>query len=224
MRCVPVFAALAAAMVLPAHAGISAGMLSGGDPAFNTLTNNGSLERAVAEGRIGNGATNGTWELAIWDQGGSGSIQDQAQFAFGNMQSLPFSLTWDGSSTVTYTVGTTSVTWGAVPGGFTDIFIRARAAANSSMSLSNMLLDGTPLPGLTAVGTPTNALVRYLRVQNMGSDFGAFTLTGTQTFSWIGNAPTNSALAYQIKLTNVIPAPASLLVVGLAGLGAARRR
>lgn len=213
-----------AATAASAHATLTASMFAGGDAAFNALTNNGDLEAAVAEGRIGNAATTGTWELAIWDQGATGTIQDQAQFAFGNMQTVPFSLTWDGISTVTYTVGATSISWNAVPEAFTDIFIRNRAAANSSLSLSDLNLNGTPLPGLTSVGTTTNAVVRYLRIENMGMDFGAFTLTGNQTLSWLGAPPTNSALAYQIKLTNVIPAPGALALAGVGLLAAARRR
>jgi uncharacterized protein (TIGR03382 family) len=41
---------------------------------------------------------------------------------------------------------------------------------------------------------------------------------------WTGATPTNSALAFQVKLTNVIPTPGALALLGMGGLLVARRR
>jgi len=204
-----------------AQAAVTAGTFAGGDAAFNALTNGGSLERAVAESRIGNAATSGTWETAIWNQGGSGTIQSQAQRNIGNAVAEPFVLSWDGISTVSFEIGGTSVSWDAVPGGFTDIFIRARATSNSTASMFDLDLvgSGVAIPDLFASDG-----VDYLRIENMGMDFGAFTLTGVQEFAWEGDRPNNSALAFQIKLTNVVPAPGALAGFGVLGLAALRRR
>lgn len=209
------------AMSGSAFGAVTAGVFAGGDAGFNALTENGSLERAVVESRIGNAATSGTWETAIWDQGASGTIQSQAQRNITNAVSESFVLTWDGVGLVSFEIGGTTVSWDAVPGGFTDIFIRARATENSQASLTDLDLvgSGTFIPSLIVSDG-----VDYLRIENMGADFGAFTLTGVQEFSWEGTRPNNSALAFQFKLTNVIPAPSALAGFGVLGLAALRRR
>lgn len=192
-----------------------------GDAGLLALTNNGALERAVTEGRIGNGAMTGTWEQAIWELGGQGTPEVEAQLAITNGTAVPFEITWDGVDTVSYSVGSQTIAWTDVAGSFTDIFIRARGGATSTMSLTDLDLLGS---GLSIGDLHTTNGVEYIRIRNMGMPFGAFTLTGVQTFSWSGQAPTGSQLAYQVKLTNVIPAPATLAGLGVLALGAARRR
>lgn len=194
---------------------------AGGDAGFNLLSLNGSLERAVTEGRIGNNAMSGTWEMAIWQQGGVGTPQTTAQKAWTNGADVGFTLAYDGVDTITYTIGGTSISWNNLAGPFTDIFIRTRSATDSSVSLTDLDLDGFSIGNLSSSG---NGVVNYLRIQNNSANFGAFTLTGTQNFSWTGAQPSNSALAYQIKLTNVIPEPATLALVAAGGLVLLRRR
>ncbi|RIK62675.1 MAG: hypothetical protein DCC65_17055 [Planctomycetota bacterium] len=194
---------------------------AGGDAGFLALSNNGALERAVTESRIGNNAANGTWELAVWQQGGVGTPVDTDQKSWTNGLDTAFSLQYDGVNSVTYTVGGTTVTWSGLGGGFTDIFIRTRSATDSTLTLSGLDLDGLAIGNLVSSG---NGDVDYIRIRNMGMDFGAFTLTGTQNFAWAGAQPSNSALAYQIKLTNVIPEPGTLSLLAVGGLGLLRRR
>jgi len=214
-------AAVAIAVAAPAVAGVTSSVFPGGDAAFLALTDNGDLERAATESRTGNGATNGTWEFAIWDMGGSGAIQDQAQMNVTNGTAVQWSVEWDGVSTLDYTVSGQTVSWSMVPGAFTDIFIRTRSAADSTVALTQMNLDGTPIADTSATnGAPAN----YLRIQNMGADFGAFTLSGVQTLSWTGDMPNNSALAYQIKCTNGIPAPGAATTLLAGALLTTRRR
>jgi len=170
--------------------------------------------------RIGNNALSGTWETAIWQQGGVGTPQSQAQFVWGNGAATAFSIEYDGASTVTYTVGQTAISWNAVGGPFTDIFIRTRSAADSSVLLSSLDFDGTGIGDLSSSG---NGDVNYIRISNGGSNFGAFTISGLSTFDW-GVQPSNSALAYQVKFSNVIPAPGALALLALVGLVGRRRR
>ncbi|MBL0926681.1 MAG: hypothetical protein IBJ11_03385 [Phycisphaerales bacterium] len=219
------FAAAAAALTLMTTAGgasasIVVAPFVGGDAAFLSLTNNGTLERAVAEGRMGDNILTGTWEMAIWQQGGVGVPKATDNLVNPNGTGVAFSVVWDGASTVTYTVGATSISWDAVAGGFTDIFIRVRSVATASLALTNMSLVGPDvnIPNLVVNG----AGVDYLRISS-STNLPAFTLVGVQTLSWTGAAPTGSALAYQIKLTNV-PAPAALPLAGAAGLLGLRRR
>ncbi len=194
--------------------------LAGGDAAFLGLTDNGALEQAVTEGRIGNNALNGAWELAVWELGAVGTPKDQAQATFTNDVAIPFELSWNGVDTVTYTVGGTTVSWGSVGGSFTDIFIRARAGSSSVVDLTDLDLAGS---GLSIGDLTAHDEAAYLRISNMDQAFGAFTLTGNQRFQWTGSRPNNSALAYQIKMTNVIPAPGAAALEGLAGFAGLRR-
>lgn len=220
--------ALVAAVSVTASAGVSWSTFAGGDAGFNALTVNGALERSVAEGRIGNNAETGTWEQAVWQQGGVGSpVASGQQPAFTSGAGRAWSFAWDGVNTVTYTFGSTSQVWSAVAGGFTDIFLRVRATATSSAELSNMFLD---LPGVvddTAIGdlvTPVSGTASYIRISSTMGDLPAFTLSGESTFSWSGAVPTNSSLAYQIKFTNVIPSPGVAGLMAVAGIAGSRRR
>lgn len=195
-----------------------------GDAGFNALTNNGALERAVTEGRIGDNLAAGTWEQAIWRQGGV-TMQTNSNFVWTNGQAVGFEINWNGIDTLTYSLGAQSISWNAVPGSFTDIFVRTRSGTDSSMELFDMDIDGTAFGPLTSSG---NGDVDYIRISNNFVDFGAFSIKGQARLTWdAGNRPNNSALAHQFKFTNTtdIPAPgaAGLLVLG-AGLAARRRR
>ncbi|MDX2114398.1 MAG: choice-of-anchor W domain-containing protein [Planctomycetota bacterium] len=212
-----------------ASAAISIQPLATGDADFLALTNNGALERAVSEGRIGNNADNGTWEQAIWEpQGGVGSPVAQAQLpGFTSGATVPFSISYDGAASISYTFGSSTLTWNLIDGPFTDLFIRVRATSTSTAGLSNMFLDlpgageDTLIPDLT---TGPAGTAEYLRLTRVGADFPAFTISGSSTFSWTGAVPANSALAYQVKFSNVVPAPGALAIFALAGLTSRRRR
>lgn len=209
--------------VSPVLATISVGTLPGGDAQFSLLTNAGTLERAVAEGRIGNNAANGTWERAIWEFGGVGGTKAEGQSAWTSGSLVDWTFAFDGVSTVTYTVGTSAISWNAVAGSFTDIFIRTRSArSDTTVALTELSLSGYGvLPDVISSGSGD---VDYLRISS-STPFGAFSIGGKQKFEWSGSAPTNSALAYQVKFSNVVPTPgAAGVVVLLAGAGLRRRR
>lgn len=220
-------AAVLAAACAHASAGVTWSYLAGGDAAFNALTLSGTLERAVAEGRIGNNAPNGTWEQAIWQFGGVGSPVAQAQQPAFSGAARDWSFSWNGVDTATYDFGGTTLSYTAVTGAFTDIFIRVRGTGTSTAALTNMLLD---LPGVvddTLIGNLSSPLAGgedYIRISSTMGDLPAFTLSGASLFSWTGGVPTNSALAYQVKFTNVVPTPGAAALMALAGLAGFRRR
>lgn len=194
-----------------------------GDAAFLALTNNGALERAVAEGRSGNLAGNGDWEQGIWQQGSVGVPVAQAQQTITNGTALAFRIVYDGVSALTYTVNGVTISYNTVAGPFTDIFIRTRAGNGTTMALSQLNLTGLGAFGpIVTTGAGSDAL-GYVRITE-AAGFGAFTLSGTQTISWTGAAPRGSGTAYQLKFTNVVPAPMGAAMLGLGGLLAARRR
>lgn len=216
--------ASAAGLAAPALASITVSTLPGGDAEFNTLTTNGTLERAVAEGRIGNNnASNGTWERGIWEFGGLGSPVNTGGTTWTSGAAVPFSFSYDGASTVAFILGGDSLTWNNLAGSFTDIFIRTRNARNdTTISLTNLVLTGFGALASDINSTTANE-IDYLRVVNSGP-FAAFTLSGNATLSWTGSAPNNSAQAFQVKFSNSIPAPTAAGVLALAGLMAGRRR
>lgn len=189
-----------------------------GDVDFNNLLANGTTEPWAVESRIGNSALNGTQELQIISQPSNGfNVIEQGQRVWGNGEAVDFKVTFDGSL-LTYMVGsqTLSTTEFGGQAPITDLFFRARSTSNSSVSLTNLMVDGIAIPDLVAAAPDT---VTYLKVSDFG---GAFTIMGTSTFSWTGTRPSQSQLAYQIKATTGqgVPEPAtvSLLSLGVLGL------
>jgi len=144
----------------------------------------------IASGRIGDRSTSssGTRELYL------GSAY--AQYRWSSGISVPFTLSYDGT-TLTYTVGsgssnrTLSQTFS---GSFSDIIIFANSTSLSTMSITNLKLNGASVGSSISITGGSD----YLRIAGLAS--GGFTLTGTLRMSWTGTAPTGSALGYQIML------------------------
>lgn len=182
----------------------------------------------VAEGRIGDGGGPATHELNIGIS--TGAPADTDQFAWASNQPIGFRLAYDGTTRqaeFAFGSGTPSVAF-IVPSGprasFTDMFFRARSSLTSSVLLSELALDGVAFgQNVSASGGGLD----FLRVADGALDDG-FTLTGRATFAWTGTAPTNSNLAFQIKLGDAPPIPEpstyALMLAGLAALGFAARR
>jgi hypothetical protein len=210
----------------------------------------------VAEGRIGG---NTTYELDLHDDTNGFSVQTQADTSNGdywqNGEASLFSLDYDADThQVTYNVAGQTLSYDysdKFTQGVTDIFVRTRANdANTKAEVRNLSLtdasgttydiDGTSeiectlSPRCTTWRIGDNGTVedveggvQYLRI----SDFlGSFSLTGESLFSWMGDAPTQSKLAYQVKVGSVegsssasssdlesVPEPATLLGLALAG-------
>ncbi|MFM2063695.1 MAG: hypothetical protein RLZZ507_3366 [Cyanobacteriota bacterium] len=204
------------------------------DTDFNLLLDNGDFkELFVAEGRIGNNAGNGTQELSINQDvqalinPGQPVVQDQLNWVNGKL--WDFSLQYDGSqvtyklfesgnSTATKTLYSTQFT-----GPATDIFLRTRARDNNSsttsnsITLSDLVFNGTSIGNLSSLGSATRD-IDYLHLSNITTNF---TLTGKTSFNWTGTAPTNSHLAFQIKVgtspkSTSVPEPGMLGGICLA--------
>jgi hypothetical protein len=212
----------------------------------------------VAEGRIGG---NTTYELDLHDDTNGFSVQTQADTSNGdywqNGEASLFSLDYDADThQVTYNVAGQTLSYDysdKFTQGVTDIFVRTRANdANTKAEVRNLSLtdaSGTTydIDGTSEIecsgpsrcstwrydetGNPVEDVeggVQYLRI----SDFlGSFSLTGESLFSWMGDAPKQSRLAYQVKVGSAdgggegdlesVPEPATLLGLALAGGGMA---
>ncbi len=194
---------------------------SGGDAGYVTLTNNSEWEQGAVEGRIGNLLDTGTWELAIWRRANIGPFLNLGQLTWGNGRAAPLSIVYDGATTISWILGTTTISTTQLGGRFTDIFVRTRASRTGTVALSGLqFAGGINVGNLSSVG---DGAVNYLRISNGNTPFSAFTLQGAETLSWIVNdPPLNSQLSAQFRFTNV-PGVGTAMV-GAAGCVAATRR
>lgn len=195
------------------------------DAGYNALTSYGIYEQGTAEGRIGSRTELGSWELALWRRVQAGPFLNLGQLNWGNGQAAPFRITYDGATSLSYTLGTTTINTNGLGGTFTDIFIRVSSARNSSVTLTGMQFQAAGLIG--SLSATNEGDLQYLRISNSGVAFPAFTITGMQTLTWLTiDPPVNSQLNAQFRLANIVPAPgsAALLSLSLAFVAQRRRR
>ena len=160
----------------------------------------------VAEGRIGDLGGAATFELDLGQSTAAPYTTAQYPWVSGAVE--PFTLTYDcGTGLVTFVLGGKTLTYVTPFPMFGDIFIRTRAVdADRSVIVQNLVLDGENVGDVSsAVGPGLDILWISGGVLSDG-----FTLTGAATLSWVGAPPTQSRLAFQIKV-------AKLAVVGVDG-------
>jgi PEP-CTERM motif len=189
------------------------------DAEFNDLINTNKFDETwVVQSRIGNNASNGTQEVDILNADNNLLPVTQGDRVWGNNQAVNFKVEFDGSL-LKYTVDTQLLSTTQFSGKpIEDLFFRVRSTATSSMSLSNLVVNGVSVPDLIADAA---GMIKYLTVGDLGK---SFTITGTSTMSWMGTRPNNSALAYQIKAgvlekPQSVPEPASISLLSLGTLG-----
>jgi len=191
--------------------------------------NPGKFEAYSAEGRFGNNALNGDWEVGINLGTGSGIdfgvVTDQ--FVWPNGSSVDFKLTYDGDATkkLTWNVDGVEVMTNSILGDVNELLIRTRSGKDSSLLIDNLAIG--PKGGPTQSGGGATAFssgdgtVNYLRIA--GFDFTQdFELIGDATFTWADpNDVKGSRLAFQVKGMQVVPEASTLTMMGLglSGLG-----
>lgn len=197
---------------------------------FNLLLDKGDFkELFVAEGRIGNNATNGTQELSInrdvRDPIKPAQIVAQSQLSWGKDTLWDFTLAYTGSK-VDFSVsraGGPSVLLSSTEFNkpVNQIYFRtaAQGGNNNFVGLFNLSLNGHSIPDISSLGTPGNRDVDYLAVGDINAPF---TLTGKTRFDWGGTRPNNSNLAFQIKVGSRrrVPEPSilgAILTTTIAG-------
>lgn len=208
---------------------------SAADQAYNALFPDGESgddTAFVAESRYGDRGGAAQYEFKIFDHPVDDDL-DEANFSWENGVSYDFSLEYTalGWTYSLFEFGTenllTSVTQ-AFTAPFSDIFIRTRANNGTSVVVDNLFLDDVAVGDRSAVENVEGSFgVDYLRISDISEPFK---LTGTSTMNWTeGSNPTNSRLAYQIKVVNLedtqpIPEPTILVGLGVSLLGLTRLR
>lgn len=203
----------------PAVAGAFSLSFVNNDDDFNALKPNLAF---VAEGRIGNNAMNGTYELNFHgiNENNPTATSVQADYIWTSGLPTVFKLMYNATSRqISYQVGNTLLQSIANNNAVSDIFIRARATAfGSSIEIADLVFNGNPLAqSLEIAGTSNwSDSMEYLRISGVTD---SFTLEGKSLMSWGAARPNNSNLAYQIKVGNAQAVPEPLSVLGL-GVGA----
>jgi|WetSurMetagenome_2_1015567.scaffolds.fasta_scaffold06610_2 hypothetical protein len=157
----------------------------------------------VAEGRIGDLGGAATFELDLGQSTSAPSTTAQYPWIDGAVE--PFTLSYNaGTGLVTFTLGGKVLAYSTPFPMFGDIFVRTRAVeVDRSVIVQDLVLNGQSVGGVSsAVGPGLDILwISGAQLSN------GFTLTGTATLAWTGAAPTQSRLAFQVKV-------AKLAVVG----------
>lgn len=155
-----------------------------------------SDELFVAEGRIGDGAGAATFEVDLG--GDTGAPATTAQYPWPNGGAVDWSLHYNHvTNLITFTVDTVVLQWTTPLSGFTDLFVRTRAVnAGTEIIVDDLMLDAEN------VGDASHAVADGLDILWISGGVLAdgFTLTGTTTMSWAGAMPTQSRLAFQLKV------------------------
>lgn len=152
----------------------------------------------VGEGRIGDGAGAATFEVDLG--GDTGNPAQTAQYAWPNGGGVSWTLSYDsGTQQVTFTVDAINLQYTTSLAGFSDIFVRTRAVnAGTDILVQDMVLDGDNV-GDTSFADGDVSGLDILWISG-GTLADGFTLTGTTTMSWTGAMPSQSRLAFQIKV------------------------
>lgn len=90
--------------------------------------------------------------------------------------------------------------------GFTEIFVRTRAVnADSEILVDNLVLDGENVnDNSEAIANSGGLDILWI---SGGTLLDGFTLSGQTTMSWIGTPPTQSRLAFQLKVGTIQTVP-----------------
>jgi hypothetical protein len=195
------------------------------DSQANDLIRNKEI---AAEGRIGNNTMSGDFEVGLQRPDGN-SYFSTGQAVWTNGTATAFRISYESSSkTLTYTTNGVTLRQVLEQGQMTDLFLRQRSGGASTMHLQNVRLNGVEVRGIDATVNKNGADVFWISRDELG--FNLFEqdwdLTGESLFAWTGGQPQRSELAYQVKVSQAVPEPATLLALsgGFALLARRRRR
>jgi opacity protein-like surface antigen len=230
-------AALLAAMVHPAAAAVTITTVAD-DNALRSLLGGATepLLDWVSEGRIGNNALNGDFEIdSGLSTGGPFGPGQTAQFVWPNGDARNLTLVYDaGTGRAVFEIGGSEALGDGtqvvfdVPAGrrdFSDLFVRARAPSAATETLfEDFTVDGLNLGSFSSAADGSGLSIR--QISGLGLADG-FTLTASVSFDWRGAPqPSGSQQAFQLKFANPVPEPGTwaLMAAGVLLLGVVGRR
>jgi len=162
----------------------------------------------VAEGRIGDLGGAATFELDLGPD--TGHPAQQANYGWVSSRLEPFTLTYDNATRiVTFTLGGHTLTYMTPYMQFGDMFVRTRAYNDAtSVVVNDLVLNGQSVGDQSSAALPGTGIdILWISEHAIAN---GFTLTGVAMLSWTGSPPTQSRLAFQIKV-------AKLAQVGVEG-------
>lgn len=173
-----------------------------------------------AEGRSGNNALNGTFEIDIHNVNPYQILQER-QFVWPNGQAVPFTVVYDpnasGNNKFVYTVGTGAqqqiLKLDPVAAGYplnlNGIWFYSRTAPNTTLMVNDLVINGTAYG--SNLGFTNPAVASFVNTIFRSPDFvNGFTISGNVTFAWTGSIPQNSALNFNFKIGNIDCIPATI--------------
>jgi hypothetical protein len=155
----------------------------------------------VGEGRIGDGWGAATFEIDLG--GDTGSPATTAQYGWPNGTAVPWTLTYDHTTNlIEFVVDGTTLMYTTPLSGFSDLFVRARAVnVDSDILVDDLVVDGeTIYDASQATGNGLDIL--WIAGATLSD---GFTISGTTRMTWTGTPPTQSRLAFQIKVGTLNP-------------------
>ena len=157
----------------------------------------------VAEGRIGDRGGAATFELDLGDNTGNPAVTAQYDWQSGIAE--PFTVSYDNMTNIaTFTLGGHTLTYS--PGtSFREFFVRTRAVeASTSVQVFDLVLNGENIGDVSSAVGPDG--LDILAVSGVDL-YQGFTLTGVAVLTWGAVPPTQSRLAFQIKIGNAPTVP-----------------
>ncbi|UCG51588.1 MAG: hypothetical protein JSW58_15600 [Candidatus Latescibacterota bacterium] len=117
----------------------------------------------------------------------------------------PFTLAYDsGTNEVSFTLGGKTLFY--QPGlSFREVFVRTRAVDDAtSVEVFDLVIDGENVGDLSAAFGPNGLDILAISGVEL---YDGFTMTGVAVLTWTGSPPTQSRLAFQIKIGNAPTVP-----------------
>lgn len=157
----------------------------------------------VAEGRIGDRGGAATFELDLGDD--TGNPAATAQYNWQSAAAEPFSVSYDPvANLATFVLGGRTLVYSPA-NTFREFFVRTRAVdAFTSVQVYDLVLNGESIGDVSSAAGPDGLDILAVSGVNLSQ---GFTLTGVAVLTWGATAPTQSRLAFQVKIGNAPSVP-----------------
>ncbi len=152
----------------------------------------------VAEGRIGDRGASATFEAGLGETAASAAASGQHDWQRGVREPFTIAFSKD-RNLVVFALGNNTLTFAPKKGAeMVDIAIRAQALdAKASVGVADLIIGSRGVPDSSMAFGANGLDILLIRGASLQD---GFLMTGFATLSWLGNAPSPSKLAFQIKV------------------------